>query len=43
MLLEAAAGNTDLAAVVSEGAGTRTFKEDVQEFSGRSSGWATPS
>ena len=34
MLLEAAAKNTDLAAVVSEGAGTRTFKEDVQEFSG---------
>ena len=34
MLLEAAAKNKDLAAVVSEGAGTRTFREDVQEFSG---------
>jgi len=34
MLLEAAAKNEDLAAVVSEGAGARTFSEDVQEYSG---------
>ena len=32
MLLEAAAKNEDLAAIVSEGAGTRTFKEDVQDI-----------
>ena len=34
MLLEAAAKNKGLAAVVSEGAGTRAFREDVQELSG---------
>jgi hypothetical protein len=34
LMLQAAAENHDLAAVVSEGAGTRTFTEDVQEFSG---------
>jgi hypothetical protein len=34
MLLEAAAGNADLAAVVSEGAGTRSFKEEIQEIHG---------
>ncbi len=34
MLLEAAAKNKALAAVVSEGAGTRTFHEDVREVSG---------
>jgi uncharacterized protein len=34
LMLEAAAKNKDLAAVVSEGAGARTFSEDVQEVSG---------
>jgi hypothetical protein len=33
LMLQAAAENHDLAAVVSEGAGTRTFSEDVQVFS----------
>jgi dienelactone hydrolase len=32
LMLEAAAGNPDLAAVVSEGAGTRTLSEQMQEF-----------
>ena len=34
MMLEAAARNHDIAAVVSEGAGARTFSEDVQEYNG---------
>jgi hypothetical protein len=34
LMLEAAAGNPGIAAVVSEGAGTRTFKEQMVEFDG---------
>jgi len=34
LMLEAAAGNQDIAAVVSEGAGTRVLREQVYEFNG---------
>ena len=34
MLLQAAAESTDLAAVVSEGAGSRSLAEDLEDFSG---------
>ncbi len=34
LMLEAAAGNQDIAAVVSEGAGTRTLSEQMQEYDG---------
>jgi len=34
LMLEAAAGNPDIAAVVSEGAGTRTIKEQMVEYDG---------
>jgi pimeloyl-ACP methyl ester carboxylesterase len=34
LMLEAAADNPDLAAVVSEGAGTRTLVEEIDDFSG---------
>ncbi|MEV7396924.1 alpha/beta fold hydrolase [Aeromicrobium sp. NPDC092404] len=34
LMLEAAAGNPDIAAVVSEGAGTRVLREQVHEFNG---------
>ena len=34
LMLEAAAGNEDIAAVVSEGAGTRTLREQVKDYDG---------
>ncbi len=42
LLLQAAAENGDLAAVISEGAGTRTFSEDIQEFEGLGRLWGYP-
>ena len=42
LMLQAAAETDDLAAVVSEGAGTRTFSEDVQEFTGAKLWWGYP-
>ena len=42
LMLQAAAETDELAAVVSEGAGTRSFSEQMEEFHGLESGFGAP-